>query len=458
MSLCVSEHRQQSGWWTESRALLFLGAPIIAAQLAGISMNFVDTLMAGRLGAQALAAVAVGGSAWVPLLVFSMGLLMAVTPNVAHAVGAQQHHEAGRHVRQGLWLSLFLGVVNIVIMQELGRVLHWFNVKPELIPTAVEYLKALAWGMPAICAYTVLRSFSEGISVTRPIMWISLIGLVTNICGNYALMYGHFGFPELGAVGTGWASAFVMWTMLACLLVYILTHSCYRPFAVFSRFDWPDMQEIAAMLKLGIPIGASLFMECSLFATVAILMGSLGTHTVAGHQVAINVASVTFMVPLGVAMAITVRVGQALGAGDIAQARRAGTTGMLLAVGFMTLAALAMWTLPHLIANLYTDDSEVHAVAVSLLGMAAIFQISDGLQVSSAGALRGLKDTRIPMIITFISYWGLGLPLGYTLGITYGYGPRAMWIGLIVGLTTAAILLNLRFHRVVRQLEKQAQP
>lgn len=449
MSQDVNEESNEHGFASEALALLRLGGPVIAAQLAWVSMNFVDTVMAGNLNPQSLAAVAVGGSLWFPLVVFTMGVLMAVTPNVAHAFGAEQYKDAGRHVRQGLWLAFGLGAVCITIVRFLSPLFTWMHVDPEIIPMATGYLSAISWGMPALCAFTVLRSFSEGVSVTRPMMWISLQGLVVNISGNYVLMHGKFGFPALGAVGCGWASAFVLWTMLASLAVYIAINKVYRPFAPFGRFDPPHLLELIAMLKLGVPIGLGLFVECSLFAAVALLMGTLGSHIAAGHQVAINVASVTFMVPLGLSVAITVRVGQALGASDVLQARRAGLTGMSLAVGFMACTALVMWTLPHLIIDLYTDDESVRAIAIDLLGMAAIFQIADGLQVASAGALRGLKDTRIPMFITVIAYWGLGMPLAYWLGIVRGDGPQAMWVGLIVGLATAAVLLHVRFRRVI---------
>lgn len=442
----------------EAWALLRLGGPVIAAQLAGVSMNFVDTVMAGHLSPQDLAAVAVGGSLWMPLVVFCMGTLMSVTPTVAHAFGARNHRDAGRSVRQALWISLGLGIAAIVLTRNAAPVLHRLEVDAAIIPTTTEYLAAISWGLPGFCAYVVLRCFSEGVSVTRPIMWISLLGLAVHIAANYVFMYGYLGVPALGAVGCGWASALVMWLMLFCLAGYIAFHRYYEPFGLCDRFELPDWKEIRGLLKLGVPIGTSCFMEGSLFATVALLMGTMGAHTVAGHQVAINVASLTFMVPLGISMAITVRVGQALGSGNLPQARRSGSVGMLLAVGFMSLTALTMATLPHQIAGLYTKDAEVHAVAVSLLGMAAIFQISDGLQVSSAGALRGLKDTRVPMAITLVAYWGLGLPLGYTLGISRGLGPRAMWIGLIAGLTVAGVLLNLRFHRVTRRLARLDVP
>jgi MATE family multidrug resistance protein len=287
--------------------------------------------------------------------------------------------------------------------------------------------------------------------MTRPILLISLVGLVGNIAGNYIFMHGHLGMPRLGAIGCGVATAIVMWIMLVSLVAWIALQPYYRRFAVLARFERPHARELARLIRLGAPIGISLFMEGSLFAAVALLLGRLGPNVVAGHQIALNVASISFMVPLGIAIAITVRVGQAMGGGDARAARRSGTVGACLAVSFMALAALVMAAAPRLIAAIYTADPHVQSVAVSLLRMAAIFQIFDGLQVAGAGALRGLKDTTVPLAITFFAYWGLGLPIGYVLGIVHDRGPQAMWIGLIAGLMVAAVLLNLRFQLVMRR-------
>lgn len=444
---------------SEAFALLVLGGPLIVAQLAQISMNFVDTVMAGHLSSGDLAAVAVAGSLWMPIVVLGMGVMMSVSPIVAHAYGARNYGEIGRHVRQGLWLSLGVGAVSFVLVRSCSPALHWMRVDPSIIPTAVGFLDAVSWGLPAVSAFTVLRGYSEAVSKTRPVMVISFVGLAANIAGNSIFMYGRLGMPRLGAIGTGVASACVQWIILASLVIWILCDRYYREFPIFDRWVHPDWGQLWRLVKLGTPIGACLFMEGSMFTTVSLLMARLGADVVAGHQIALNVASVTFMVPLGLSIAITVRVGQALGRGDPQGARRSGVVGAALAVGFMSLTALTMATCPHLIAAIYTNDTAVRAMAVRLLLMAAIFQIFDGLQVSSAGALRGLKDTAIPMVITFVAYWGLGLPLGVALGLYQGGGPQALWIGLIAGLAAAAVLLMTRFLRVVsRRAHERLSP
>jgi len=436
----------------EALALLALGGPIIASQLAQVSMSFVDTVMAGRVSAQGLAAVAVGVSLWMPVSVFGMGVLLSVSPTVSHLFGAEKYDEIGRQVRQGLWLATVVGLVSLVAVRSCSPLLRWLEVDEEIVPTTTGFLDAISWGVPGLSVFIVLRGFSEAVSKTRPMLAISILGLLANIAGNYVFIHGEFGMPRLGAIGCGVASALVMWIMPASLAAWILCDPYYRKFGLFSRFELPDRQKLWSLVKLGVPIGVCVFMECSMFATVSLLMGRLGAHIVAGHQIALNVASVTFMVPLGISVAISVRVGQAMGRREVRDARRSGLVGASLAVGFMTLTALTMATIPHWIAQIYTQDEQVHVIAVGLLVMAAIFQIFDGLQVAGAAALRGLKDTAVPMGITLVAYWGVGLPLGYGLGVVQNGGPRALWIGLIAGLAIAAVLLLVRFLLLTRRL------
>jgi MATE family multidrug resistance protein len=435
----------------ESAATLRLGAPLIAAQLAQISISFIDTIMAGRLSPTALAGVAVGGGVWFPFLFFCIGLILAVTPSVAQLFGAGKFPEIGHCVRQGLWLSLIMAALAFIVLRLVSPLVTSLSIPAQVAETAVGYLYAISWGLPAACAYQALRSYSEGVSLTRPVMYCSLIALAGNAFGNWVFMYGHLGMPELGAVGAGVSSAITMWLMLAYMAGYIWFKRDYRRFDAFSRFEGPRWREIGILTRLGAPIAISLGMEGSLFGAVALLMGTLGETAVAGHQIALNVASVTFMIPLGIAMAISVRVGQAIGRQDLEGARLAGFTGVGLAAGFMGCAGIAMALAPEQIAGLYTEDPEVRAMAASLLIMAAIFQLFDGLQVSGSGALRGIKDTTTPMLITFIAYWVIAFPLCYLLGIYLEGGPQAAWIGIICGLLTAGVLLNLRFYMATKE-------
>ncbi len=435
---------------TEIGALLALGGPLVLHNLANMGMQFTDTLMAGRFSPQALAAVAVGGNLWLPVFLMVLGVLMGLSPTVAHLYGAGESERIGGYVRQGFWLSQLLAWSGFWMLRHTAPVLVAIGIDPTLIPVTDGYLHAIAWGMPAISSYLVLRFASEGIAHTRPLLLIAVLGLGVNALADYALVYGAFGLPRMGAVGCGWASAAVMWTELAALVWYVRRRSRYRPLGIFNRLEWPRWAEQAELLRLGAPIAVSIVMEGSMFAGAALLMGTLGTDIVAGHQVAVNFASIAFMVPMGLALAISVRVGQAVGRGDRAAARYSGYVGMAVCMGCMAVSASAMLIFPSQIAAVYTEDPRVAAIAVSLLTMAAIFQLSDGLQVGSAGALRGLKDTRIPMFITILAYWVIGFPLAYYLGIVRGLGPRAVWVGLIAGLSVAAVLLSLRYRSLVR--------
>ena len=435
----------------ESKVTLKLGLPVIAAQLLQMSMNFVDTVMAGNLSAEALAAIAVGGAVFIPIIMMAAGILMAVTPITAQLVGARKFDEIGITARQGIWLSQILAIPVFFIIRNLGVVMELMDVTPTIIPVAAGYLDAISWGMFPLCAYMSLRFFNEGMSVTRPSMYFALIGVLVNIPANYVFMYGKLGMPELGAVGCGYASAIVGFVMFVGMLIFTMRHKSFKRFEIFSNFKKPEWSYLKEILSVGLPIGVSSTMEVTMFAVVSLLMGSLSAIAVAGHQVAINFSAMTFMVPFGLSTAITTRVGNAIGKGSWAEARHRGIVGIALSTLFMSITAIIMYTMPELITSIYTQDIDVQSVAVSLLYMAAIFQISDGLQVSGYGALRGLKDTKIPMYVNLVAYWIIGLPVGYYLGITQDIGPQGLWMGLIAGLTVAAILHNSRFYYLTKR-------
>jgi MATE family multidrug resistance protein len=450
MFSAIKNHVDVSKLKHELKLLLQIGFPVIIGNLLQISMSVVDTVMAGNLSPRDLAAVAVGGSLFMPIMIFGAGILMAVSPIVAQHYGARKLHLIGKTTRQSLWLALIIGIPSVFLVRNTDIVLELLNVEPDIIPLTLGYMNAISWGVIPLFFYMALRYFNEGISVTKPAMYISLLGLFFNILGNYTLMYGKFGFPRLGAVGTGYASAIVMVVMFIALFIYTYRRKAYGRFEIFQNLKLPDRKYISELVRVGLPIGISMCMEVTMFAVVALLMGSLGTYAVAGHQIAINFASITFMLAFGLSAAITVRVGQVMGRSGIKDARYSGFVGVGLAAAFMLLTMIIMFLVPDFITRLYTDDPQLRDIAVSLIYMAAIFQLSDGLQVSGSGALRGLKDTKVPMIVNLIAYWIVGLPLGYFLGITLQWGPEGLWIGLIAGLTVAGILHNLRFHKLTK--------
>jgi MATE family multidrug resistance protein len=429
-----------------------LALPLVFAQLAAVGMNVIDTLLAGHLGAGILAAIAVGASVWVLAIVIALGVMMAVPPSVAHLVGGGRRAEIGPLFRQGVWLALGLGAVLGVATFRLGPLLPpAMGVAPELLPEVTAFLRAIAFGAPALTLYFAVRGFSEGLGLTRPSMYFGLLGLAVLAPLGYVLMYGRLGLPALGARGCGIANAAALWVDALGILIYVLLRRHYRDLDLGARLERPDPRAIGELLRIGVPMGVSVFMEASLFIAAALVLGRLGADVVASHQVAINVASVAFMVPMGIAMAMTVRIGQAAGRGDGIGVRAAARAGFTLVLASQTLSALAMLLLPGPIAGLYTRDASVLALATRLLILAGVFQFSDGVQVAANGALRGLKDTRVPMLITTFAYWGVGMVSGLWLAFGRGLGARGMWFGLIAGLSTAALLLSLRFARLARR-------
>lgn len=439
----------------ELRALLALATPIIIAQLAHTAMGFVDTVMAGRVSPRDLAAVALGNSLWVPVFLLMTGILLATTPKVAQRFGSGQQQEIGPLVRQALWLALAVGGGAAALLWNAEPVLHLMQVDPSLVEPAMGYLRGVACGFPAVALYHVLRCYSDGLGHTRPSMMLGIGGLLLNIPLNYVLIYGKLGLPALGGVGCGWATGIVMWSMLLGMLWWVNWAPYYRPSRLFARFDWPQWPVLRRLLSIGVPIGVAVFAEASIFSVIALLIGGLGATVVAGHQIALNFSSLVFMIPYSLGMAATVRVGQSLGRDQPREARFAAGVGMASALAYACLSASLMLLWRSEIAQIYTAAPEVIAVASSLIVYSALFQFSDAIQVTAAGALRGYQDTRATMLYTLFAYWGIGLPVGYGLGLADWFGepsgPRGLWQGLVVGLTCAAVLLGIRLARSARR-------
>jgi len=434
----------------ELRDTLRLAAPLMLGQLSAIGMNVVDVLLAGHFSSDTLAAVAVGTNIWSLALVAAIGVMLALPPSVAQLSGAGKREAIGGVFRQALWMAFVLGLLLWFGARHASPLLRAIGIDAAIIADTQKFLSAISWGAPALTGYFALRGLSEGVGLTRPTMYFGFLGLVLLAPIGYVLMYGGFGLPARGAQGSGMATAIVLWLQFAAFASYIATRRHYREFAPFGRFDAPNWHAIFELLRLGVPMGISLLMEAGLFVAAALLIGSLGATIVASHQIALNVASITFMLPLGLAMATTVRVGRAVGAGDAVGVRYAGFVGIGTSLVTQLISCSVMALFPHGIAAMYTDDGGVAELAAQLLLYAAIFQFSDGIQVTANGALRGLKDTTVPMLFTMLAYWGIGMPLGYFLGFHEGMGAVGMWIGLIAGLTAAAALLLARFARQVR--------
>lgn len=441
----------------EVKRTLWLAGPLIIGQLTNYGMNFVDTVMAGRLGMVDLGAIAVGSSVWVAGFLFVLGVLLAVSAAVSRLDGAGEGKKVGAFIRQALWLGVVLAVMLFSFARAGEWVMTTMEVEASIATLAMDYLRAISWGAPALVGMLVLRFFSEGTGKTGPTMYVGLLGILCNIPLNAVLMFGLLGFPKLGAVGAGWATAIVIWLQFLAFVFWIYGRPHYQKYGLFDQWSWPDRREISALVKLGLPIGIMVFLEGGLFVASALLIGTLGALPVAAHQVAMNYAGLVFMVPVGLAGAITVRVGNALGRGDLEGASRAGRIGIALALGFAVLSASVIIAIPEAIVALYTNDPAVVELAVSLLFFAALFQIADGLQVAAAGALRGYKDTQLPMIYSVIAYWLVGMSLGAYLTFNVGLGPKGMWMGIIAGLTVAAVLLGGRFISLAKQTIQMSQ-
>lgn len=436
---------------TEVSTLLKIGIPIVGTQLLGMGLNVTDTIMAGNLSAADLAGVAVGNALYLPVSLFGMAILIAINPIVSQYLGARKFDEIGKSARQTLWMVLFLSIPSILVIRNLDVIMHLIKVDPEIIPKSTDYLKAISWGIPGLLTFAGLRYFSEGLAVTRPAMFIALFMLILNIPADYILMYGKFGFEAMGAKGTGYATTIVQIAGGVSMIVFAASFKTFKRFHIFARTKGPDWKYVKEILTVGVPNGISSTLEVLLFAAVSVLMGTLSVTASASHQVAINIAATVFMIPFGLSMAISQRVGLAVGQGSIENARFRGFLGTAVCVTIMTLTAILIFSIPETIVGIYTNDPEVMVLAVSLIFYAGLFQISDGLQVGGFGALRGLKDTRMPMVFNFISYWIVGFSVGYYLGIVTDFGPGGLWMGLISGLSVAAFLHNYRFHLLTKK-------
>ncbi len=433
---------------SELKRLLLLSAPVIATQFSQMAMGVVDTLMSGHASAADLAAVAVGSSIWIPLMLLFGGILTAITPTVAHYFGARQWQSIGHTIRQSLWIGAVLSIIGFGVLYSTDDLFRFMQVDAQIQPVASQYLQAIAWGMPAITGFFILHYLNEGLANIVPIMLTGLLGLLCNIISNYVLIFGHFGAPQLGGVGAGWATTISHWIMFLVLLVYIRTSQRFDVLKLFQPDFKPHWQELNTLIRLGLPIGIAFFVEGSVFSIIALFLASMGVITVAAHQIALNFSSLIFILPLSLSISLSIQVGQHLGAQQYRQARASIKAGYIINLTIATISATLIFNFASTIASLYTHNPQVIELATSLMIFTALYQFSDAIQLCSAGALRGMKDTTVPMLLSIISYWIIGFPLGYTLALTDRIsppmGPIGFWIGLLIGLSISAVLMTLR--------------
>jgi multidrug resistance protein, MATE family len=442
----------------ELRTSARLAAPLIAGHVSSGLIGFVDAVIAGHHGTATLAAVSIGTALfWLPLLV-PMGTLIALPASVSQLDGAGRRGEIAPLFRQAMWLAVALGAVMFAFLSAIPLALETMGIAPEIRPGAAAFVHGIRWGVPALALYLCMRYLCDGLHHTVPTMVVGFGGLVLLVPLGYAMAFGVDGLlPEMGAGGLGIASGLVMWVQALAMAAYLLRTRRFHDLHLFGHLEPPRAAPIRDLLVTGLPIGLTWLMEGGLFVATALVIGRLGEVPSAAHQIAINVSSLCFMVPMALAEATTVRVGHAVGRGDRDGLRRAAFAGYALVVMTQLTTGSGLFLANDAIAGLYTADAAVAALAATLLLMAATFQFPDGIQVLSIGALRGLKDTRRPMLIAALAYWGIGMPLGAVLGLGMGgfvpaMGPKGMWIGLIAGLTVAALLLSTRFVRLSRRI------
>ena len=446
----------------ELRATLALAAPLAAANLAQMAMGVTDMVMVGRLGALPLAAAGLGAMLYFTGGVVLQGILSAVAPLAAHALGAGNRAAAGRIGGAGLALALLLALPFVAALTSLDRLLQLLGYNAALAAEIGRFLRAIAWGGPAFLGFAVLRSLLAALSHTRAVMAVLLLCVVGNAGLNWVLIYGHLGAPALGVAGSGYASATNQWLILAGLALCARIMPGLAGLRVLHSALFLGRNEMASIFRLGLPIGGIMGVEVGVFLAAGILIGLLGTAALGAHQLVLNCAGITFMVPLGIGQAATVRVAYELGAGRVLAARRAGFVALALGIGFMSATAVVLWTVPAAIISVYIDIADpanraTVQIARRLLVIAALFQVFDGMQVIAAGVLRGYKDTMVPMLLAGLGYWGAGFGGGWLLALPLGYGAVGLWWGLALGLAVVAILLTVRLHLLAPPISQAAE-
>jgi MATE family multidrug resistance protein len=439
-----------SSWGAELRASFALAWPLIVAQLASNLLFTTDVVLMGWLGPKYLAAGTLAGAFLMPFQLSGVGIVSAVAPLVAQARGRRDIKAVRRYVRQGFWVSILVASILVPIVLSMKPVYLMLGQDPEVVELAHSYMLYGFWMLYPVLGTMVLRSFLSAFAATRVILLVTVLGVTVNAIVAYTLIFGHFGFPRMELRGAAIATGTVNLVMFGALLAYAMTHKRLKRFHILIRFLKPDWPKFFDILRVGLPIGLTVAAEVGLFSIAAMLMGRLGTNETAAHAVALQLAATAFMVPLGLGMAATVRVGLAYGRGDKEGVRKAAWTAVMLGVGFMACTASLFLAIPHTLVAIFLDstdpaNTDALALAASYLAIAGLFQLADGAQVVAAHSLRGLSDTRAPSLLAIFGYWFIGLPVAYVLGFTFNLRGVGIWLGLATGLAFVAVLLLSRF-------------
>lgn len=428
------------------RYTLELAFPVIIGQLGHIMMGVVDSLMVGRIGAVPLGASSIAGGIFFLIFVVGLGISFAISPLIAIAVGAQKHEECNSILKNGLILNTITGLIITLILFFGADIIYYLDQPRDVAVQAVQYLRIVSFSAIPMMIFQTYRQFIEGFSIMRPAMVITIAANISNAFGNWVLIFGKFGLPELDLNGAGISTLLNRILMAIVMVHYVMRSKRFSSYESSFTFTGYNPLVIKRILRIGLPSGIQYFFEVGAFSCTAIIIGWLGTKQLAAHQIALNLASVTYMAATGISAAAAIRVGSKVGKKNIPETRKAGFSAILLTMGMMAVFGISFILFNHLLPRFYINDSEVVEIAAGLLVIAAFFQIADGTQAVGLGVLRGLTDAKMPTIITFIAYWVLGLPSGYILAFNFHLGVYGIWLGFIVGLYASASMLTIRFN------------
>lgn len=436
----------------EFRPTLRLAAPLVLAELGWMAMTLVDTVMVGRLGPQAIGAVGLGSMLFYTLGIFGTGMMLGLDTMVSQSYGSGKLEECHRWLVNAVYVCLPTAPVLMTLLWLALPALGRFGINPAVLAQAVPFLKALLWSAPPLLLYFAVRRYLQGMSLVKVVMFALVSANLVNLAGNWILIFGHLGAPALGTQGSGWSTCLARVYMLAALVAFLVYHDRKHRTGLLQVSLRPDPARLRRLLRLGVPAGMMFSFEVGVFALVTALASRLEPASLAAHYVVVNVVSCTYMVPLGVSSAAAVRVGQALGRGDSKGAAHAGWVAMLFGVAFMSCAAAALLLFPRQIVRIFSSDPQVMRIGTTLLAIAAVFQLFDGIQTVATGALRGVGDTRTPMLCHLLCYWLVGVPLGYFLCFERHWGAAGLWVGLSVALVMIGSVLLMAWRRQVRRV------
>lgn len=430
-----------------SKSIMALAIPIFGAQIAQSAMGVTDTIMAGKYASQDLAAIGVASGLFIPLMLLLVGTLIAVLPITAQAFGADKHQEIRGVGQSAIAVGMIMAIPIAIILNNSGSILNWMGISGSVSKIAEEYLLVMIFALPALVIFQVLRGLCESSNKPMPVLIISIIGLILNIPLNYIFIYGKLGLEPMGAVGSGYATMICQWAMTIGLIIYIKTSPLEQIKIMFSKFIKPDKKQTVDIIKIGLPIGAAIFISSSVFTTVALMIGSMGTTVIAGHMIAMSFSGVVFIIPLSISMALTVKVAYSVSKNNTLDTQIISRMGIILGAIIAIICSILIFLFAGNIVRAYSNDIEVQVLAIALIKLAAIYQMPNAIQLNISGVLRGYKDTKSLLLISLIAFWIVGVGSGWILANKFNFGVFGFWYGLIAGLTLAAVLTILRlFH------------